>query len=180
MSTSSSIINPDESKTAVVGKSSLLFSSINGIEWLSEPIVVRGIVQRGFGRGSRDLGTPTANLPGALLDSVENAWRDGVYLGFGRVPKLSKSVFKMVANLGHNITYGDVDERILEAFLMSDSIKGDFYGEEMRLCIIGYMRPEWKFSSPEELILHIRNDVTVATNALDLEQARKYSNHDSF
>lgn len=152
-------------------------SSVETVEWLAEPIVVSGKVQRGFGRGSRDLGTPTANLPGTLLNGVGAADRDGVYLGFGCVPKFGKTIVKMVANLGRNITYDDVSERVLESYLMSDIFDPEFYGEEMRLCIIGYMRPEWKFNSIEQLIEHINNDVAVAKKALDLPQAQTYADH---
>lgn len=154
-------------------------SSVATIDWLSEPIAVRGEVQRGFGRGSRDLGTPTANLPGTLLEGMSSADRNGVYLGFGHVPKYGTAPVKMVANIGHNITYGDVRERVLEAYLITDHFPVEFYDEEMRLCIIGFMRPEWKFNSLDELILHIRNDVAVASAALDLAQAQAYGWHKS-
>lgn len=147
-------------------------SSVEDVEWFMKPVSVSGKVQRGFGRGSRDLGTPTANLPGHLLDDVPNAERDGVYFGFGCVPKYGNSVVKMVANVGRNITYDDVTERVLEAYLMSDIFDEEFYGEEMRLCIIGFMRPEWKFSSIDELIKHINNDIQVAKAALDLPRAK--------
>lgn len=154
-------------------------SSVAAIDWLSEPIAVRGLVQRGFGRGSRDLGTPTANLPGTLLQGVSSAERNGVYLGFGSVPKYGTAALKMVASIGQNITYGDVKERVLEAYLITDDLPVEFYGEEMRLCIVGFMRPEWKFNSLDQLILHIRNDVAVASAALDLAQAQAYARHKS-
>lgn len=152
-------------------------SSVTKIEWLPDPVLVKGKVQVGFGRGSRDLGTPTANLPGTLVDDISLVDRDGVYIGFGRVPSFGNSIVKMVANLGRNITYGDVKERVLEAYLMSDIFDRDFYGEEMRLCIIGYLRPEWKFTSIDELIHHINNDVTVAFKALDFDKALRYQTH---
>lgn len=154
-------------------------SSVDAIEWLRDPIAVQGKVQRGFGRGSRDLGTPTANLPGKLLDGATEAERDGVYVGFGRVPKYGEKVVKMVANLGRNITYGDVKERVLEAYLMSDDFDEEFYGDEMRLCIVGFMRPEYKFDSLQELIDHIQNDVKVAEAALDMPKAEPFRSHSS-
>lgn len=154
------------------------FSSVEAIEWFTDPVTVSGTVQKGFGRGSKDLGTPTANLPGKLLDGMLEADRDGVYLGFGRVPKYGDKIVKMVANLGRNITYGDVKERVLEAYLMSE-FEEDFYGEEMRLCIIGYMRPELKFDSLDELMKHIRTDVDVAKAALDLQKALPFRTHSS-
>lgn len=149
-------------------------SSASSVEWLSEPLLVKGSVQRGFGRGSRDLGTPTANLPGSLLNGVESACRDGVYVGFGSVPAHTAHPVKMVANLGHNITYGDVKERVLEAFLMEGELPEEFYGKEMRLCITGYLRPELKFNSLQELIDGIENDVRVAKQVLDEEVVQKY------
>lgn len=152
-------------------------STVDKIEWFNEPFVVSGAVQRGFGRGSRDLGTPTANLPGTLLKDVAKADRDGVYLGYGCVPGVSKTIVKMVANLGRNITYDDVTERVFEAYLMTDIFPEEFYGEEMKLCIIGFMRPEWKFNSIEQLIEHINNDVAVAKKALDLPQAQTHAEH---
>lgn len=154
-------------------------SSVAAIEWLKQPIAVRGKVQRGFGRGSRDLGTPTANLPGHLVQGCAEAERDGVYLGFGRVPKYGDQVVKMVANLGRNVTYGDVKERVLEAYLLSDEFDEEFYGEEMRLCLLGFMRPERKFNSIEELMKHINNDVEVAREALDVPEAMPFRKHTS-
>lgn len=175
--------NPDAGTNNIDEKdangSGFPLSSVAAIDWLSEPIAVRGEVQRGFGRGSRDLGTPTANLPGTLLEGVTSAERNGVYLGFGHVPKYGTIPVKMVASIGHNITYGDVKERVLEAYLITDHLPVEFYGEEMRLCIIGFMRPEWNFNSLDELILHIRNDVAVASAALDLAQAQTYGRHKS-
>lgn len=155
------------------------FSSVQAVQWLQKPITVRGIVQHGFGRGSRDLGTPTANLPGSLLDGIPEATRDGVYLGFGRVPKYGDKVVKMVANLGRNITYSDVTDRVLEAYLMADIFDPEFYGEEMRLCIIGFMRPELKFDSVQQLIEHIQNDIKVAEAALDLPRTKVFRTHAS-
>ncbi len=153
-------------------------SDVNNVQWLADPIQVKGKVQRGFGRGSRDLGTPTANLPGALLDNVRGADRDGVYVGFGCVPKYLDGAVKMVANLGRNITYGDVKERVLEAYLMEgeDVLPTEFYGEEMRLCIVGYLRPELKFNGIDELIEAIANDVSVASKVLDRDEAKSYRN----
>lgn len=155
------------------------FSSQEAIEWLKNPVTVRGKVQNGFGRGSRDLGCPTANLPGKLVIEETELHRDGIYFGYGMVPKYGEKVVKMVANLGRNITYGDVKERVLEAYLMSE-FEEDFYGEEMRLCIIGYMRPELKFDSLDELIEHIQNDIQVAKSALDVEKVQQFRTYPAF
>lgn len=172
-------VRPSRSETARKRSVVMIFkkSKVEDVEWLREPVLVRGNVHRGMGRGSRDLGTPTANLPGTLVEGVSAVERDGVYVGFGRVPSFGGAVVKMVANLGRNITYDDVEKRVLEAYLMSDIFHRDFYDEEMRLCIIGFVRPEWKFASVDELIEHINNDVTVASKALDLEKAKAFRDH---
>lgn len=156
-------------------------SSAGAVEWLNAAVVVRGPVARGFGRGSRDLGTPTANLPGTLLDGMAATERNGVYVGFGMVPKYG-GVMKMVANIGMNVTYGDVENRVLEAFLMDDEgrLAKEFYGEEMRLCLVGYLRPELKFDSVGELMENIQNDVSVAAAVLDAPEATPFKEHDMF
>lgn len=144
-----------------------LYSKKSNIEWLLEPVTLSGKVERGFGRGSRDLGTPTANLPASLLDGVVATERNGVYLGFGVVPGVSKAPSKMVASIGYNPTYQEEIERVMEAFLMDGDLPEDFYGREMRLCIVGYMRPELKFNNLDALVANIKNDVAVASDALD-------------
>lgn len=154
-------------------------SSLERIEWIAAPVLIKGDVQRGFGRGSRDLGTPTANLPGKLLADIEATKKDGVYIGFGSVPPHSGKTFKMVANLGHNITYGDVKERVFEAYLMTEGkeesvLPREFYGDEMRISIAAYLRPEIKFNSLQELIGGIANDIRVAKAALDDPRAEQY------
>lgn len=154
-----------------------LFSSVDKIEWCDTPVLVKGPVQRGFGRGSRQLGTPTANLPGHLLDGIAQADRDGVYLGYGVVPSTGRKPAKMVASLGKNITYGDVKERVLEAYLMDDALPEEFYGEEMRLCIGGFMRHEVKFDGFDALIQNIKNDVNVASDLLDTPTGAALGSH---
>ena len=56
--------------------------------------------------------------------------------------------------------YDDNDEDV--------EIEGDFYGETMRLQLIGYLRPEQKFGSFPELIAQIRADIGNARRALGL------------
>lgn len=168
---------PVRSQRARCTMSTMERSEVSKVEWLADPILVKGAVQRGFGRGSRDLGTPTANLPGKLLDGVRQAERDGVYVGFGSVPKHhGEASVKMVANLGRNITYGDVEARVLEAYLMENSaeLPTEFYGDEMRLCIIGYLRPELKFDGIKDLMDAINNDIRVANAVLDDKHAAPY------
>lgn len=51
------------------------------------PIYLQGTVQRGFGRGGKDLGCPTANLPSRVLNASEELKNapTGVYFGWARI-----------------------------------------------------------------------------------------------
>ena len=62
---------------------------------ITPPIVLSGLVQRGFGRGGKELGTPTANLDPSALAGMEVEL--GVYFGWAL---LKGEVFKMVASVG--------------------------------------------------------------------------------
>lgn len=95
------------------------------------PISLSGAVQRGFGRGGKDLGCPTgalpnsvhghlidvpaANLPDESLPPMSNVTQTGVYYGYARVSRdkdgttvLSEEdgkVLPMVMSLGWNPFY---------------------------------------------------------------------------
>jgi riboflavin kinase len=43
----------------------------------------------------------------------------------------------------------------------------DFYGQELRVVALGFMRPELKFSGIPELVARIRADVGAAAALLD-------------
>ena len=65
---------------------------------LASPILLKGVVTKGFGRGSKLLGIPTANLPvdalGAQLDGVGT----GIFLGWAQVD--DSPVYKTVISVG--------------------------------------------------------------------------------
>ncbi len=117
-------------------------SDASHVQWVVETIQVKGKVECGFRRGSRKLATQTTNLPRTLLDNVLEAGRDGVYVICGCVLQYLDGTVKMLANLGRNITYGDVKERALQAYPMErkEVPPIEFYAEEMRMCIVGYLR----------------------------------------
>jgi len=52
---------------------------------LESVLRLRGEVAAGYGRGSRKLGFPTANLPSSLFGEALADWPAGVYFGFARV-----------------------------------------------------------------------------------------------
>jgi riboflavin kinase len=94
----------------------------------------------------------------------------GVYFGWAGLAK--RGVFKMVMSIGWN-PYFNNKEKTIEPWLLHDFTE-DFYGEELRLIIVGYIRPEANFSSLESLIAKIHEDREVAEKALDLPSYAKF------
>lgn len=75
-----------------------------------------------------------------------------------------------VLSIGYNITYGSdgLKERSLEVHVLK-SFGNSFYGAEMELTILGYMRPEIKFDSLHALMEGIKIDKEVASEVLSWE-----------
>lgn len=65
---------------------------------LSPPISFGGVVVKGFGRGSKDLGIPTANLPLDCLGTKADALDSGIYFGWATVD--GKGPYQMVMSVG--------------------------------------------------------------------------------
>lgn len=109
------------------------------------------------------LGFPTANLdPAAFKEELKGVPR-GVYCGFASVD--CGPVYKAVLSLGYNPHFGNKEETV-EAYILN-TFDEDFYGEEMRLLICGYLRPQWEFKSGlDELIAAIQADVDAGDKAL--------------
>ena len=130
----------------------------------SLPLLI-GPVATGFGRGSRKLGIPTANLPCSLFQEQLAELPCGVYLGWA---KLQGGVHKCVCNVGFSPTFEGAEnpEKIVEAHLMEE-FESDFYGETMSLLLLGFIRPERKFGGIDELLATIRADIAAASEALE-------------
>ncbi|KAL5598616.1 uncharacterized protein BROUX77_006450 [Berkeleyomyces rouxiae] len=142
------------------------------------PLKMEGEVIAGFGRGSKDLGIPTANLP---VDSSVTSWIEektsGVYFGWASLllpadhpdrPAGSDAktplVFPMVMSIGYNPFY-DNKERSAEVHIMH-KFGADFYGVHMRLLLLGFIRPELDYTTREALIEDINFDCLVAKNSM--------------
>jgi len=135
-----------------------------------EPWFIGGPVIKGFGRGSKVLGIPTANLPAENFSDVVSEHTSGVYFGWAGLS--TRGIYKMVMSIGWN-PYFDNTEKTVEPWLLHN-FGEDFYGEEVRLAIVGYIRPEANFPSLESLIERIHEDGRVAEKALDLPMYAKY------
>ncbi|EST09300.1 Riboflavin kinase domain, bacterial/eukaryotic [Kalmanozyma brasiliensis GHG001] len=237
------------------------------------PIYLRGNVEKGFGRGSKDLGCPTANLPSKVVEPGSSLSRNGVYFGYARVlpqdeddPSLTDSddvdptsagiddednevvlgaspigdegflnssslprsrhnsrgqpspaavleagrrdkedevsraeashaqsgsssstssrltagrrkktkriplraedskVFPMVMSVGWNPFYKNT-RKTAEVHILHD-FAADFYGLEIRVVVLGYVRPEYNYDTMEALIEDIEMDKKVTVNSL--------------
>ena len=126
-----------------------------------------GPVANGFGRGSRKLGIPTANLPCSLFQEELAELPCGVYVGWAGV---RGGVHKCVCNVGFSPTFAGEEnpEKIVEAHLMA-SFDSDFYGDTMRLLLLGFIRDERKFSGIDELLSTIKGDIETGRAELDIE-----------
>ncbi|KAH8897061.1 riboflavin kinase [Thozetella sp. PMI_491] len=154
------------------------------------PLRMEGKVISGFGRGSKELGIPTANLP---VDSSVTPWiadiKSGVYFGWAalRLPAAhpnqatadsaesaqassSFSLYPMVMSIGYNPFYKNT-VRSAEVHVLHQFAE-DFYGVEMRLLLAGFIREEKDYSGLEALIEDINIDCDVARKSLDRDAWR--------
>jgi riboflavin kinase/FMN adenylyltransferase len=128
---------------------------VEAAELLGYPWFVTGRVIRGDQRG-RDLGFPTANM---RLDPACQL-KHGIYAVRVRV---DGDVRDGVASFGTRPTFDD-GAPLLETYLFDFS--GDLYGKEIDVAFIGWIRPELKFSSVDELVARMKEDTRLARVAL--------------
>ncbi|KAH9240425.1 hypothetical protein K456DRAFT_1825492 [Colletotrichum gloeosporioides 23] len=148
------------------------------------PLKMEGKVISGFGRGSKELGIPTANLP---VDSSQTPWIDdiksGVYFGWASLalpashpdrvaaghgpaqPTLEFQLYPMVMSIGYNPFYKNT-VRSAEVHVLH-KFAADFYDSHMRLLILGFVREEKDYKSLDALIKDINLDCDVARGSLD-------------
>lgn len=138
------------------------------------------------------LGIPTANLP---VDATVTPWisdaKSGVYFGWAALelgkdhpnykPSSSSTspavkgesgenkggfcIFPMVMSIGYNPFYNNT-VRSAEVHVL-DKFAADFYGVNMRLLIVGYIRDEKNYDGLDALIEDINTDCEVARRSLE-------------
>ncbi|ACO69627.1 predicted protein [Micromonas commoda] len=140
---------------------------------MRDAVEMRAKVVSGFGRGSKQMGTPTANMDPTVLAPQLERMRRGVYFGFARLPDDpdNDSWSKCVINVGQRPTFADGDGVTIEVHVMR-LMGRDFYGETMECVALGYLRPEMRFKGLRELVGRIMTDIGLARNALDAESMR--------
>ncbi|KAF5393801.1 hypothetical protein D9757_000248 [Collybiopsis confluens] len=159
------------------------------------PIALSGRVCKGFGRGGKDLGCPTANFPedNSDVEKMVGKVETGVYYGWARVIPTSDQVengdaahspqnrlsefdtrvHPMVMSLGWNPFYKN--EKLTAEIHVMHEFGGDFYEYELRAMVLGYIRPELDYINQEALIEDIDTDKLVAQNCLAREAYRNFS-----
>ncbi|XP_067140871.1 riboflavin kinase [Centruroides vittatus] len=142
----------------------------------SLPFFASGIVVKGFGRGSKELGIPTANFPSEVVDHLPKDIECGIYYGWARVN--NGPVYKMVMSIGWNPFYHNI-KKSMETHIINQ-FPEDFYGSILRVAILGYLRPERDFSSLEELKSAITDDIREAERLLDQPHYLTYRDHSFF
>ncbi|KAJ7196814.1 hypothetical protein GGX14DRAFT_472903, partial [Mycena pura] len=138
------------------------------------PLQMEGKVISGFGRGAKELGFPTANLPvnGNLTPWIVNI-ESGVYFGWASLclpsshPKQPTTSPDTAATTTTQEFYKNT-VRSAEVHVLHE-FGAAFYGAEMRLLITGFIREEKDYPNLEALIEDINVDCEVARKSLDRE-----------
>ena len=152
------------------------------------PLRLQSTVVRGFGRGSSDLGIPTANLdrsncqaksvPLGTNPSLANL-PTGIYWGYGRIG--NDRVYTSAISIGYNPTYGNSEKTVEPHLIASESdprrhssscgetVLQDFYDQPIRLTVVEYLRPELPFTTLENLIEAIKNDISQSVSKASSE-----------
>lgn len=156
--------------------------------------MVETTVIAGYGRGSADLGIPTANIPQEAFDSLDIG-DTGIYYGWAsvhRAPETERAVKPTcpVPERTVDISWGDKlksdEESIVLPMVMSvgwnpyyhnkarsaeihiiHKFDSPFYGAKIKFMVLGYIRPELDYVSKEALIDDIHTDIQVALKSLE-------------
>uniref|UniRef100_A0A0N5AW73 riboflavin kinase n=1 Tax=Syphacia muris TaxID=451379 RepID=A0A0N5AW73_9BILA len=122
------------------------------------PYFFEGTVVSGFGRGSRELGCPTANLDEKAVSQLPSTFPNGVFYGLAKVD--DGLIYRMVMSVGWNPQYKN-EKRTIEVHILH-SFSEDFYGSRIRCVALGYLREMTTFSSIDELKTAITTDIYAA------------------
>lgn len=121
-----------------------------------------GKVEHGYQVATEKLSTPTANLK--ITDGVLPPF--GVYAAYVH---LDEQRFPAAVNIGVSPTfraqYGEIQPRV-EIHILN-GFKESIYDRELELEMVGFVRPERTFGSPEELKKQIREDIICINRFLE-------------
>ncbi len=122
---------------------------------------IRGEVQIGKQRGSKEIGFPTANLhlePEDLIPKI------GVYVS---QVICDGKCYGGVLNIGYNPTFGE-EKLVAETHIFD--FNQDIYGKPIKVNLLQFLRGEQKFAGVQELAAQIGRDVVQAKQVLAAQQ----------
>jgi riboflavin kinase/FMN adenylyltransferase len=120
---------------------------------LGRPHEVRGVVERGDGRGARDLGFPTANVavPERICLPGEGVFA-GTFVGDDGTERVA------ALSVGRRTTfYAESGSLLLEAFLLD--FGGDLYGQHAKVRFHHRIRGQERFDRIDDLVAQMHRDV---------------------
>jgi len=135
------------------------------------PHYAQGPIVKGFGRGSTELGFPTANFADEVIEALPEALIGGIYWGLAQVD--DGQVYDMVMSIGWNPFYEN-KKRAMETHIVHKFEEADLYGRQLKVIILGFIRPEQNFDSLEALIDAIRKDIEEGKKRGSEESWAKY------
>ncbi len=116
-----------------------------------------GKVVKGFGRGSRLLGFPTANIEAGIRQTP----CEGIYATYVH---LNGERYMGALNIGRNPTF-KAQALSLEVFILD--FDRDIYGQDIKLEFVRRIREERRFANHEELRRQIERDVLEVRSVLE-------------
>lgn len=140
------------------------------------PLFLRAPVVQGKKRGGKELGIPTANFPVDVVDNLPEAVSTGIYYGWASVDR--GPVYKMVMSIGWNPFYNNT-KKSMETHIIH-TFDSDFYGAELSVVILGFLRPEKNYPSLDALIEAIHADIREAEQALEKTDNKEFASHTFF
>eukprot|EP00656_Telonema_subtile_P033798 TRINITY_DN376_c0_g1_i6.p1 TRINITY_DN376_c0_g1~~TRINITY_DN376_c0_g1_i6.p1 ORF type:complete len:152 (-),score=37.06 TRINITY_DN376_c0_g1_i6:244-699(-) len=113
---------------------------------------------------------------GPLISELLSCTTCGIYCGWAQVA--GGEVHKMVTSIGWNPFYRN-QKKTVEPHLIHE-FNRDFYGEQLKVLICGFVRPERDFESVQALIEAIEEDVAKAERALDSAEYAPFKEDEFF
>jgi hypothetical protein len=120
------------------------------------PLKFSGTIVRGQGLG-KQVGFPTANIHPELHPHLP----DGVYYGEISIYGTKE---KMIMSVGKNIHFDSVSSTI-EIHIIQ-LFQEDFYGDQLEINVLGFIRQMAKFSSTDDLVKAIQHDIEIANYSI--------------
>ena len=128
-------------------------------ELLGAPYKMGGRVERGRGVGHK-LGFPTVNtsIPEGAVKMKNGVYKTAVTVG--------GATYAAITNVGTCPTF---EERETHAETFIKDFSGDLYGKDVEVLFLDFIREERRFDSPDELIMQINIDKSIAFGENEIE-----------